>query len=102
MDEFAAMHAKTSRPRRWTWGSLTAVVVGVAAALASSQASRPTVAQVQKKTAEYRQSVVYYTRAAENLNEWTGKGWELVQMVPVANPNPGTGAAMQVLIVYKR
>ena len=94
------------RPRRWTLGSLTAVLVGVGAALASGQSTRPRTTPAQAPASQaahtYKQAVVYYTRMAETLNEWEQLGWEPFQVVPIANANPGTGGAMQVALVFRK
>jgi hypothetical protein len=51
---------------------------------------------------EYHQAEAVYTRTAEVIGEWEGKGWETFQVVPVFPANPGLGRPMTVAIVFRR
>jgi hypothetical protein len=90
---------------RWTWGGLTAVAVGVVAALASGQAPQPRQAlaqgQAQARSYSYSQAVTEYTRLAEVLNERNEQGWEPFQIVPIADPS-NAHFLMKVAIVFRR
>lgn len=90
---------------RWTWGSLTAVTVGVVAALASGQTPQPRQALAQGQTEargySYRQAVTENTRLAQILNEWNEQGWEPFQIVPITDRLNADGP-MKVAIVFRR
>lgn len=91
----------------WTWGGMAALAVVLATALAAGQSTRPAGAQAIKTARpavsyRYRQSNVLWHRIDVTLNEWAEKGWEMVQIVPVINPNPGAGGTMQVAIVFRQ
>jgi hypothetical protein len=96
------------RSYRWTWGSLTAVVVGVVAALASGRGPRKVEAQGVKPAAVeipahvYKQETTTWSDAAEMVNWYARRGWEPFQVVPLANPNPGAGGPPRVGILFRR
>jgi hypothetical protein len=92
--------------RRWSWSAAILVALAVVVGFVAGQATRRLDAQVVKPARAtvytYRQSHVFWQRIAVTLNEWTDKGWELVQIVPVINSNPGAGGDMQAVIVMRR
>jgi hypothetical protein len=89
---------------RWTWGSLTAVTVGIVAALASGQTPQPRQAlaqgQVPVRSYSYRQAATEHTHLAEVLNEWNEQGWEPFQIVPLADFS--ARSPTKVAIVFRR
>jgi hypothetical protein len=91
--------------RRWTWATTALLALAVAAGFVIGQTTRPLGAQAVKAAPPvaytYRQSNVYWQYIAKNLNEWAEKGWEVVQIVPLINSNPGAGGEMQAVIVYR-
>jgi hypothetical protein len=101
------MPAGSNEPptRRWTSATTALLAVAVSAGFVVGQTTRPLGAQAVKATLPnaytYRQSNVYWQNIAKNINEWAEKGWEVVQIVPVINPNPGAGGEMQAVIVYR-
>ena len=50
----------------------------------------------------YRQTQVGWRQMDATLTDWEAKGWQAFQIVPIASANPGTGAEMQVAIVFRR
>ena len=96
---------RTAGRRGWTWGGLTAVVVGLSFALTAGQSSRHAEAQVKPArgpTFTYKEVAITWTKIDDALNEAESRGWDVFQIVPVANANPGGGAAMQVAIILRR
>ena len=85
------------RSTRWTWGSLTALFVGVAAALATGRGPRPAEAQALQGARNaavgftYRQRTAAYTQMADVINQYARQGWEPFQVVPITRPSPSTG-----------
>jgi hypothetical protein len=98
---------ETRRGRfRWNTGTLTALAVAIVVALSVGRDRGTAVAQQGgaggPRAHVYRQTQVLWTGMDRTLTEWESKGWETYQIVPIANPNPGSGAAMQVAIVFRR
>jgi hypothetical protein len=89
---------------RWTWGSLTAVAVGVVAALATGQTPRHRLAlaqgPAQARSYSYRQAATEHTHLAELLNEWNEQGWEPFQIVPLADFS--ARGPTKVAVVFRR
>ena len=51
---------------------------------------------------QFEQAQIAYTRMAELITEWEGKGWETYQVVPVFPSNISSGRAMTVAVVFRR
>jgi hypothetical protein len=86
---------------------LTALAVALFVALSVHRDTRHAAAQTSARAVAagphvYRQTLVRWTRIDETLTEWESKGWETFQLVPIPNPNPGTGAHLQVALVFRR
>jgi hypothetical protein len=106
------------RRGRWNWGSLTAVAIGVAVAFYAVRAQRaderpatpvepppapPAAAAAAAPGGHvYQQKFVHWRNMDTTLTKWEAEGWEAFQIVPVANPTPGTGSEMWVAIVFRR
>ena len=96
---------RTAGRRGWTWGGLTALAVGLYFALTAGQASRKAEAQVKPARGPsytYREVAVTWTKIDDALNDAESRGWDVFQIIPVANANPGSGATMQVAIILRR
>lgn len=93
--------------RGWSGpGALAVLAAALAVALSADRGPRPAGAQPAAREAAgphvYRQASVVWSRMDATLTEWEAKGWEAFQVVPLANPNPGTGQPMQVVLVFRR
>lgn len=90
----------------WNAGTLTALAIALFVALSAGQESRPAGAQpgaqAIRPVYKYQQLEVLSNEAARALSDAEAKGWEAFQVVPVANPNPGAGGPMRVLVLFRR
>ena len=93
-------------PRGGNLGFLTVLGIALVVAIAAGRAPRVASAQPGGRAETgphvYRQTLVVWSNMDRTLTEWESRGWETFQIVPVANPNPGTGAAMQVALVFRK
>ena len=96
---------KASRSLGWNPGVLTALAVALFFALSSGRDARPAAAQTAppiRLIYKYHQLDVSYTDAARHLSDWEAKGWEAFQVVPIANPIPGAGGPMRMVLLFRR
>jgi len=97
------------RSHRWTWGGLTAVVVGVVVALASGRGPRRVEAQGAKPTGAaaaltytYKQALANWRQIDDVINNNARDGWEPFQAVPLENAYSPNRSETSVLVLFRR